>query len=128
MMIDRGLSRAWTGGQGAGAGAGAKYCLELRQVGQAASEECRAQQGPGRAGRPASTLCRPAFPGADPAPSRGGSTLRPAPCCPAVAPLPQVADVCVDALVEPAASNKVVEIIAKQDTPRRPTTELFAAV
>lgn len=40
----------------------------------------------------------------------------------------QVADCCIQALVEPSASCKVVEIIAKQDAPRRPYTELFQSV
>lgn len=40
----------------------------------------------------------------------------------------QVADCCVEALVEAGASNKVVEIIAKPENPRRPYTELFASV
>lgn len=49
---------------------------------------------------------------------------RAAPAVPAV----QVAEVCVAALVEPAASGKVVEIIAEQDAPNRPVSELFASV
>lgn len=40
----------------------------------------------------------------------------------------QVADCLVEAVVEPSASNKVVEIIAKQDAVRRPYTELFGSV
>jgi hypothetical protein len=49
--------------------------------------------------------------------------------CPAVlCALRQVAGCCVEALVEPAASNKVVEVIAKQELPNRPFAELFASV
>lgn len=40
----------------------------------------------------------------------------------------QVAEICVDALSEPAASNKVVEIIADQTEVVRPAAELFANV
>ncbi|KAI7842437.1 hypothetical protein COHA_004076 [Chlorella ohadii] len=40
----------------------------------------------------------------------------------------QVAEVCVAALVEPSASGKVVEIIAEENAPARPLTELFASV
>lgn len=46
----------------------------------------------------------------------------------AATPPCQVADCAVEALVEPAASRKVVEIIAKQENVRRPYTELFASV
>lgn len=40
----------------------------------------------------------------------------------------QVAEICVDALSEPAASNKVVEIVADQNEVVRPAAELFAGV
>ena len=40
----------------------------------------------------------------------------------------QVAEICVDALSEPAAANKVVEIIAEQSEFGRPSSELFASV
>lgn len=40
----------------------------------------------------------------------------------------QVAECCVAALVEPAASGKVVEIVAKQDAPALGYTQLFASV
>ncbi|EFJ41522.1 hypothetical protein VOLCADRAFT_107678 [Volvox carteri f. nagariensis] len=40
----------------------------------------------------------------------------------------QVADVCVAALTEPAAANKVVEVIAEKDAPSKPLGELFAGV
>ena len=40
----------------------------------------------------------------------------------------QVADVCVDALVEPSASNKVVEIAAQENAPFRTMNELFSSV
>ncbi|GIL82891.1 hypothetical protein Vretimale_8390 [Volvox reticuliferus] len=40
----------------------------------------------------------------------------------------QVADVCVAALTEPAAANKVVEVIAEKDAPVRSLGELFAGV
>lgn len=43
-------------------------------------------------------------------------------------PAPQVAECCVAALVEPAASYKVVEVIARESNPARPYTELFASV
>ena len=42
--------------------------------------------------------------------------------------LPQVAEICVDALSEPAATNKVVEIVADQNEIVRPAAELFANV
>ena len=40
----------------------------------------------------------------------------------------QVAEVCVAALVEPAAANKVVEVIAESGAPARTMLELFTAV
>ncbi|KAK9830289.1 hypothetical protein WJX72_010823 [[Myrmecia] bisecta] len=40
----------------------------------------------------------------------------------------QVAEVCIEALVEPAASNKVVEVVTDQAVPARPYSELFASV
>lgn len=40
----------------------------------------------------------------------------------------QVAEVCIEALVEPAASNKVVEIIAEPNAPAKTISELFASV
>lgn len=40
----------------------------------------------------------------------------------------QVAECCVEALVEPAASFKVVEIVTDPATPNRPYSELFAGV
>jgi hypothetical protein len=36
--------------------------------------------------------------------------------------------VCVEALVEPAAAGKVVEVIAKQSAPARSLAELFKSV
>jgi uncharacterized protein YbjT (DUF2867 family) len=43
-------------------------------------------------------------------------------------PRTKVAQVCVEALLQPAARNKIVEIVAKPDTPERSFEELFAAV
>ena len=40
----------------------------------------------------------------------------------------QVADIAVEALVEPAAFNKVVEVVADQDSPLRSLADLFASV
>jgi hypothetical protein len=40
----------------------------------------------------------------------------------------QVARVCVAALTEPAAVNKVVEVIAKQDAPQLSFAQLFQGV
>jgi uncharacterized protein YbjT (DUF2867 family) len=40
----------------------------------------------------------------------------------------QVAEVCVEALVAPAAIDKVVEVIAERGAPARPLGELFASV
>ncbi len=42
--------------------------------------------------------------------------------------LVQVAEICVDALSEPAATNKVVEIVADQNELVRPAAELFTGV
>lgn len=46
----------------------------------------------------------------------------------AVVFMPQVADVCVEALVCPEASNKVVEIIATTTDPAKPISALFSSV
>lgn len=43
-------------------------------------------------------------------------------------PRTKVAQVCVEALFQPAARNKIVEIVAKAQTPERSWAELFAAV
>ncbi|MBL1174362.1 NAD(P)H-binding protein [Pantanalinema sp. GBBB05] len=43
-------------------------------------------------------------------------------------PRTQVAETCVEALFQPSARNKVVEIVAKPEAPKRSFTELFAAV
>lgn len=40
----------------------------------------------------------------------------------------QVADVCVEALVNPAAADKVVEIIAEQEAPAYTLSQLFENV
>jgi hypothetical protein len=40
----------------------------------------------------------------------------------------QVAELCVEALVQPAAANKVVEAIAEVDMPPRDAAELFSSV
>lgn len=40
----------------------------------------------------------------------------------------QVADVVVDALIDPAASGKVVEIVTEASQPNRPYSELFGLV
>ena len=40
----------------------------------------------------------------------------------------QVAEVCVAALTEPAAANKVVEVIAEKDAPAKAWADLFSAV
>jgi NAD(P)H-binding len=40
----------------------------------------------------------------------------------------KVAQVCVEALLQPAAQNKVVEIVAKPDSPTQSLEALFAAV
>jgi uncharacterized protein YbjT (DUF2867 family) len=43
-------------------------------------------------------------------------------------PRSKVAEVCVNALFQPAAKNKIIEIIAKPNVPRRSMEELFASV
>ncbi|MCX7596963.1 MAG: SDR family NAD(P)-dependent oxidoreductase, partial [Fischerella sp.] len=43
-------------------------------------------------------------------------------------PRQKVAQVCVEALFEPAAQNKIVEIVAKPDAPAKNFSELFASV
>ncbi len=43
-------------------------------------------------------------------------------------PRSKVAQVCVDALFQPTARNKILEIVAKPDAPSRPMEELFAGV
>lgn len=43
-------------------------------------------------------------------------------------PRQKVAQVCVEALFEPAAKNKIVEIVAKENTPAKSFGELFANV
>jgi len=43
-------------------------------------------------------------------------------------PRTKVAQVCVEALLQPAAQNKVVEIVAKPDSPTQSLEALFAAV
>ncbi|KGF73822.1 epimerase [Neosynechococcus sphagnicola sy1] len=43
-------------------------------------------------------------------------------------PRAKVAQVCVEALLQPAARNKIVEIVAQADAPEKPLTELFASV
>ncbi|PNW81287.1 hypothetical protein CHLRE_07g349700v5 [Chlamydomonas reinhardtii] len=50
-------------------------------------------------------------------PRKSGSILR-----------TQVAEVCVAALTEPAAANKVVEVIAEKDAPAKAWADLFSAV
>ncbi|KAG2496346.1 hypothetical protein HYH03_005576 [Edaphochlamys debaryana] len=50
-------------------------------------------------------------------PKKSGSILR-----------SQVAEVCVAALAEPFAQNKVVEVIAERDAPAKTMTELFSGV
>ena len=64
-------------------------------------------EGPGYYGVP------PAKPGQETA----GSILR-----------KQVAELCVAAIVEPTASNKVVEVIAKKGGPERSFADLFQSV
>jgi hypothetical protein len=39
-----------------------------------------------------------------------------------------VAEVCVAALYEPAAANKVVEIIAQQDAPQQSFADMFGGI
>lgn len=43
-------------------------------------------------------------------------------------PRAKVADVCVEAPFQPAAQNKIVEVIAKPDAPQQAIPELFASV
>ncbi len=43
-------------------------------------------------------------------------------------PRTKVAQVCVEALSQPSARNKIVEIVAKPETPQKSFEELFAAV
>lgn len=43
-------------------------------------------------------------------------------------PRPKVAQVCVEALFEPAAKNKIVEIVAKPDAQHQSWSELFSQV
>lgn len=43
-------------------------------------------------------------------------------------PRTKVAQVCVEALLQPAARHKVVEIVAKPDSPAQSLEALFAAV
>lgn len=43
-------------------------------------------------------------------------------------PRSKVAEVCVNALFQPAAKNKIIEIIAKPNVPKRSMEELFASV
>lgn len=43
-------------------------------------------------------------------------------------PRTKVAQVCVEALFQPAASNKIVEIIARAETPEKSLEELFVTV
>ena len=44
------------------------------------------------------------------------------------APRTQVEEICIKALVDPAASGKVVEVICEKDAPQRSLTELFNSV
>jgi len=43
-------------------------------------------------------------------------------------PRTKVAQVCVEALFQPSARNKIVEIVAKSETPQKSFEELFASV
>jgi uncharacterized protein YbjT (DUF2867 family) len=43
-------------------------------------------------------------------------------------PRTKVAQVCVEALFQPAARNKIVEVIAKEDAPEKSFEQLFASV
>jgi uncharacterized protein YbjT (DUF2867 family) len=43
-------------------------------------------------------------------------------------PRTKVAQVCVEALLEPAAANKIVEIVAQPDAPQRLFSDLFASI
>lgn len=40
----------------------------------------------------------------------------------------QVADICVEALVQDAAKNRVFEVVAQESAPYRPLGDLFASV
>ena len=40
----------------------------------------------------------------------------------------QVAEICIEALVEPLADNKVVEVVTDQAQPPQPYSQLFASV
>lgn len=40
----------------------------------------------------------------------------------------QVADICVEAMVEDAAKNRVFEVAAQENAPYRPIGDLFASV
>ncbi|MEM6425935.1 MAG: SDR family oxidoreductase [Cyanobacteria bacterium P01_H01_bin.119] len=43
-------------------------------------------------------------------------------------PRAKVAQVCIEALFDPQARNKIVEIVAREEAPEKPLSELFAAV
>ncbi|MBW4551561.1 MAG: NAD(P)H-binding protein [Aphanocapsa sp. GSE-SYN-MK-11-07L] len=43
-------------------------------------------------------------------------------------PRTRVAEVCIEALVQPSAQNKIVEIVTQADAPNLPLSELFANV
>ncbi len=43
-------------------------------------------------------------------------------------PRTRVAEVCIEALFQPSAQNKIVEIVTQSDAPNRPLSELFASV
>jgi uncharacterized protein YbjT (DUF2867 family) len=43
-------------------------------------------------------------------------------------PRSQVAQVCIESLFEPAARNKVVEIVTQENGTDKPFTELFASI
>jgi uncharacterized protein YbjT (DUF2867 family) len=43
-------------------------------------------------------------------------------------PRTRVAEVCIEALFQPSAQNKLVEIVTQSDAPNRPLSELFASV
>lgn len=43
-------------------------------------------------------------------------------------PRAKVAQVCVEALFQPAAENKIVEVVAQAEQPQKPLAELFAAI
>lgn len=61
--------------------------------------------------------------GSDPIVMRGADTL-----FDGSIPRSQVAQVCVEALFQPEAKNKIVEIVAKDDAPQMSLDQLFAAV